>query len=155
MHHYNNQDHSMMTAMLAAKNIQGGNFDCWKVTTRRPNITRRATPRPDDAMPNRFDLKPPRKRRRPRCPHSQAAIGHAEREASMTPYWIAGGVVAAIGLLVIGMKEWPALHGWYTAAKFGARSDRPQTPSEPVASPQTDAMMRELIKSWPRKKKRA
>ena len=33
MHHYNNQDHSMMTAMLAAKNIQGGQFDCWKVNT--------------------------------------------------------------------------------------------------------------------------
>jgi protoporphyrinogen oxidase len=33
MHHYNNQDHSMMTAMLAAKNIQGANFDCWKVNT--------------------------------------------------------------------------------------------------------------------------
>jgi protoporphyrinogen oxidase len=33
MHHYNNQDHSMMTAMLAAKNIQGGRFDCWKVNT--------------------------------------------------------------------------------------------------------------------------
>jgi len=31
MHHYNNQDHSMMTAMLAVKNIQGANFDCWKV----------------------------------------------------------------------------------------------------------------------------
>jgi protoporphyrinogen oxidase len=33
MHHYNNQDHSMMTAMLAAKNIQGGEYDCWKVNT--------------------------------------------------------------------------------------------------------------------------
>ena len=33
MHHYNNQDHSMMTAMLAAKNIQGARFDCWKVNT--------------------------------------------------------------------------------------------------------------------------
>jgi protoporphyrinogen oxidase len=33
MHHYNNQDHSMMTAMLAARNIQGGHFDCWKVNT--------------------------------------------------------------------------------------------------------------------------
>jgi protoporphyrinogen oxidase len=33
MHHYNNQDHSMMTAMLAAKNIQGGHFDCWRVNT--------------------------------------------------------------------------------------------------------------------------
>lgn len=33
MHHYNNQDHSMMTAMLAAKNIQGSHFDCWEVNT--------------------------------------------------------------------------------------------------------------------------
>jgi protoporphyrinogen oxidase len=34
MHHYNNQDHSMMTAMLAARNIQGQtHFDCWKVNT--------------------------------------------------------------------------------------------------------------------------
>ena len=33
MHHYNNQDHSMMTAMLAAKNIQGERFDCWEVNT--------------------------------------------------------------------------------------------------------------------------
>jgi len=33
MHHYNNQDHSMMTAMLAVRNIQGANFDCWKVNT--------------------------------------------------------------------------------------------------------------------------
>lgn len=33
MHHYNNQDHSMMTAMLAVRNIQGGHYDCWKVNT--------------------------------------------------------------------------------------------------------------------------
>jgi protoporphyrinogen oxidase len=33
MHHYNNQDHSMMTAMLAARNILGEHFDCWKVNT--------------------------------------------------------------------------------------------------------------------------
>jgi protoporphyrinogen oxidase len=33
MHQYNNQDHSMMTAMLAARNVQGGRYDCWKVNT--------------------------------------------------------------------------------------------------------------------------
>ena len=34
MHHYNNQDHSMMTAMLAARNIQSGrHYDCWAVNT--------------------------------------------------------------------------------------------------------------------------
>ncbi|MBC7589079.1 MAG: FAD-dependent oxidoreductase, partial [Chitinophagaceae bacterium] len=33
MHKYNNQDHSMMTAMLAAKNIIAGNelYDVWNV----------------------------------------------------------------------------------------------------------------------------
>jgi protoporphyrinogen oxidase len=34
MHKYNNQDHSMMTAFLAARNILGlGHFDTWKVNT--------------------------------------------------------------------------------------------------------------------------
>ena len=34
MHKYNNQDHSMMTALLAARNILGlGDFDTWKVNT--------------------------------------------------------------------------------------------------------------------------
>jgi len=34
MHHYNNQDHSMMTALLAARNIAtNAQFDLWKVNT--------------------------------------------------------------------------------------------------------------------------
>jgi protoporphyrinogen oxidase len=34
MHHYNNQDHSMMTALLVARNIATGtHFDPWKVNT--------------------------------------------------------------------------------------------------------------------------
>ncbi len=34
MHKYNNQDHSMMTALLAARNILGlGQYDIWKVNT--------------------------------------------------------------------------------------------------------------------------
>ncbi len=31
MHKYNNQDHSMLTAMLAVRNILGGNYDLWRV----------------------------------------------------------------------------------------------------------------------------
>jgi protoporphyrinogen oxidase len=31
MHRYNNQDHSMLTAMLAARNILGSRFDLWQV----------------------------------------------------------------------------------------------------------------------------
>ncbi len=33
MHRYNNQDHSMMTALLAVRNIQGADYDCWEVNT--------------------------------------------------------------------------------------------------------------------------
>lgn len=35
MHKYNNQDHSMLTAMLAVENILGGNFDLWEVNADR------------------------------------------------------------------------------------------------------------------------
>jgi protoporphyrinogen oxidase len=31
MHKYNNQDHSMLTAMLTVKNIMGANYDVWDV----------------------------------------------------------------------------------------------------------------------------
>ncbi len=33
MHKYNNQDHSMLTAMLAVKNILGANLNLWQVNT--------------------------------------------------------------------------------------------------------------------------
>ncbi|MUG93843.1 FAD-dependent oxidoreductase [Scytonema sp. UIC 10036] len=35
MHRYNNQDHSMLTAMLAVKNILGEKHDLWNVNTER------------------------------------------------------------------------------------------------------------------------
>ena len=35
MHRYNNQDHSMLTAILAARNILGENNDVWSVNTER------------------------------------------------------------------------------------------------------------------------
>jgi protoporphyrinogen oxidase len=33
MHRYNNQDHSMMTALLAARNLVGGSWDLWQVNS--------------------------------------------------------------------------------------------------------------------------
>ena len=33
MHKYNNQDHSMMTAILAVRNLEGGRYNLWKVNT--------------------------------------------------------------------------------------------------------------------------
>ncbi len=35
LHRYNNQDHSMLTAMLAVENIMGANYDLWTVNTER------------------------------------------------------------------------------------------------------------------------
>jgi protoporphyrinogen oxidase len=35
LHRYNNQDHSMLTAMLAAQNVLGGDHDVWDVNTER------------------------------------------------------------------------------------------------------------------------
>lgn len=35
MHRYNNQDHSMLTALLAAENIMGAHHNLWKVNTER------------------------------------------------------------------------------------------------------------------------
>ena len=31
MHKYNNQDHAMMTGLMAARNIMGGTYDLWRV----------------------------------------------------------------------------------------------------------------------------
>ncbi|MBD0336291.1 MAG: FAD-dependent oxidoreductase, partial [Cyanobacteria bacterium Co-bin13] len=35
MHRYNNQDHSMLTGLLAAKNVLGEQHDLWNVNTER------------------------------------------------------------------------------------------------------------------------
>ena len=59
MHRYNNQDHSMLTAMLSVENILGADHDVWSVNVeaeyheeqtdgdkRRPHRPRRAVPSP-------------------------------------------------------------------------------------------------------------
>jgi hypothetical protein len=33
MHKYNNQDHSMLTAMFAVQNMKGASYDIWEVNT--------------------------------------------------------------------------------------------------------------------------
>ena len=35
MHRYSNQDHSMLTGMLAARNVLGDSHDLWDVNTER------------------------------------------------------------------------------------------------------------------------
>lgn len=59
MHKYNNQDHSMMTALLAARNLTGASYDVWKVNTdaeyheegEADDQAGRLTPRPLNTSP--------------------------------------------------------------------------------------------------------
>ncbi len=60
MHKYNNQDHAMMTGLLAARNILGGAFDVWKVNSDAEyheegevSDAARAVPRPISPLPGR------------------------------------------------------------------------------------------------------
>jgi protoporphyrinogen oxidase len=60
MHKYNNQDHAMMTGLLAARNILGGHFDVWKVNSDAEYHeegevadSARAIPRPIPPLPGR------------------------------------------------------------------------------------------------------
>ena len=49
MHKYNNQDHSMLTAMLAVKNILGASYDLWKVNTDQEYHEEVASLEPEEA----------------------------------------------------------------------------------------------------------
>ena len=61
MHKYNNQDHSMMTASCAAKNIMGANYDLWAINSepdyheekqdKAPLLLEKEPPRPAYAEP--------------------------------------------------------------------------------------------------------
>jgi len=60
MHKYNNQDHAMMTGLLAARNILGGQFDVWRVNSDAEyheegpvEDSARAIPRPIPPIPGR------------------------------------------------------------------------------------------------------
>jgi protoporphyrinogen oxidase len=58
MHRYNNQDHSMQTAMLAVENIFGAHHDLWKVNVEREyheeKIEEAAERIPDEALARAF-----------------------------------------------------------------------------------------------------
>jgi protoporphyrinogen oxidase len=57
MHRYNNQDHSMLTAMLAVKNITGSRYDLWRVNVDEeyqeegPSITEEDLKRMEQGQP--------------------------------------------------------------------------------------------------------
>lgn len=59
MHKYNNQDHSMMTALCAARNICGADYDLWAINTEpeyheeKKDSSTKSDPRPAYAEPAR------------------------------------------------------------------------------------------------------
>jgi protoporphyrinogen oxidase len=53
MHRYNNQDHSMLTAMLAVKNLRGGSHDLWSVNTEQSHHETHPAP-PAEGQPGEF-----------------------------------------------------------------------------------------------------
>ncbi len=79
MHKYNNQDHSMMTALYAARNILGENHDLWAVNTDEEyHEEAKSAPATVDAEPRRPAYAEP-----PRVPKSDASeIGSAKRSAA-------------------------------------------------------------------------
>jgi hypothetical protein len=50
-HRYNNQDHSMLTGMYAARNLTGAHYDVWSVNTEAEYLEERRVPTPRRAAP--------------------------------------------------------------------------------------------------------
>jgi hypothetical protein len=58
MHKYNNQDHSMLTAMLAVKNILGANHDLWRVNADQEYLEEMPNPEIDDEIASLAETQP-------------------------------------------------------------------------------------------------
>jgi protoporphyrinogen oxidase len=59
MHKYNNQDHSMMTALCAARNVLGAHHNLWAINT-EPDYQEEGKDRPSDEKPQPSYAEPPR-----------------------------------------------------------------------------------------------
>jgi len=93
-------------------------------------------------MPNRFDLKTPRKRRRGLSPRPRRNRPRGD-DNSMLPYWIAGGVILVLVLAVIIVQEMPRIHGFITEFNSAPKAAAPP-PSEAPESTKTDEMLKQL-----------
>jgi lipoprotein-anchoring transpeptidase ErfK/SrfK len=94
-------------------------------------------------MPDRFDLKTPRKRRRSLAPKPRRNRPRGEVNSAL-PYWIAGVVVLLLLIGVIMVREWPRLHGLYTELNSAPAVATP-APSQAPEVDHTDAMMQQLV----------
>jgi protoporphyrinogen oxidase len=75
MHKYNNQDHAMMTAMCAAQNILGANYDLWAINT-EPDYHEEQKEQPVTQARRPAYAEPPLNE------HSPAVVGATFRAAS-------------------------------------------------------------------------
>jgi lipoprotein-anchoring transpeptidase ErfK/SrfK len=103
-------------------------------------------------MPNRFDLKSPRKRRRGLAPKPRKNRPRSE-ENSTLPYWIAGALVLLIGLFVLIVEEMPRIHGFITELNSAPTAANP-APAQSSESDHSDQMVQDLDKKLAAEKKR-
>ncbi len=83
MHKYNNQDHSMMTALCAARNILGAKYDLWTINT-EPDYheEKKEAPAAESARPASDEARRPPYAEPPTVERSQSMVDVA-RELSM------------------------------------------------------------------------
>ena len=79
MHKYNNQDHSMMTALCASRNILGANHDLWAINT-EPDYHEEKKETSNE--PSHADLRRPAYAEPPVRKHMRTAVGAAVGAAS-------------------------------------------------------------------------
>jgi len=97
-HRYNNQDHSMMTGVLAARNVTGGHFDVWSVNVEQEyhEEKRAAASRPAAQRPTAQRLVP----RRAEEAGLQALIDSTFARYDQLALGAAVGLVAGVGLFL-------------------------------------------------------
>jgi protoporphyrinogen oxidase len=77
MHKYNNQDHSMMTALCAARNILGSEYDLWAINTEGDYHEERKEELPEEAKRPGYAEPPQIERLRPVVQPVTEAVGTA------------------------------------------------------------------------------
>ena len=110
MHKYNNQDHSMYTAMLTVENIFGADHDVWTVNVEEEYHEAGSTGRDAPVLPRRQ-------------PAAAAGVEHAEPWLDTPPLgaaclgrWRRPMTLASVGLLylALGFALW--VHAWRDGA---------------------------------------
>ena len=106
MHKYNNQDHSMYTAMLTVENMFGADHDIWSVNVEEEYHEAGSTGRDAPVLPRRDDA--PRRARSKLAEHAPSRRGGRGGGTWMTL------VAAGLLYLALGFALW--VHAWAEGA---------------------------------------